>query len=295
MSPASPRRPPTTRRRRSSSSTPRSAARGRTTSATPPCDGDRRGRLRPAHHAGRQPRCARLLRSDPGCERRLPARHRRRGRRPEGRPQRHRQRPPALHRRAHPAHRPAEPYGDVAEDGTYSSPIDSPGRRFFTMLGTLVQGRVSLDGSAVNAAKIAPRRSRSPTATERRQFTAGSDSDEEVLLDYQRHQRRLLPLLATTYAASFAHEVFLHKFDDVFSGRTDTDTDRQDLETIAAALKPLSHLARARHPAGGARGVRRRRLPHREPAHLPARTTSTSTSPSRATTTCCCSSSRSAC
>ncbi|NKX49184.1 acyl-CoA dehydrogenase, partial [Arthrobacter deserti] len=40
-------------------------------------------------------------------------------------------------------------YGDVAPDGTYSSPIASPGRRFFTMLGTLVQGRVSLDGAAV--------------------------------------------------------------------------------------------------------------------------------------------------
>src|SRR5690625_6976148 len=37
-------------------------------------------------------------------------------------------------------------YGDVAADGTYSSPITSPGRRFFTMLGTLVQGRVSLSG-----------------------------------------------------------------------------------------------------------------------------------------------------
>src|SRR5699024_2041822 len=34
-------------------------------------------------------------------------------------------------------------YGDVAPDGTYTSPIESPGRRFFTMLGTLVQGRVS--------------------------------------------------------------------------------------------------------------------------------------------------------
>ena len=39
-------------------------------------------------------------------------------------------------------------YGDVAADGTYSSPIKSAGRRFFTMLGTLVQGRVSLDGAA---------------------------------------------------------------------------------------------------------------------------------------------------
>ncbi|HEY8282039.1 MAG TPA: acyl-CoA dehydrogenase [Leifsonia sp.] len=156
-------------------------------------------------------------------------------------------------------------YGDVAEDGTYSSPIGSPGRRFFTMLGTLVQGRVSLDGSAVNAAKIALDIAIT-YGSERRQFTAGSDSDEEVLLDYQRHQRRLLPLLATTYAAGFAHEVFLHKFDDVFSGRTDTDTDRQDLETIAAALKPLSTwhaldtLQEAREACGGAGFLTENRL-----------------------------------
>ena len=130
-------------------------------------------------------------------------------------------------------------YGDVAEDGTYTSSIDSPGRRFFTMLGTLVQGRVSLDGSAVAASKIGLKIAIT-YGSERRQFTAGSETDEEVILDYQRHQRRLFPLLATTYAASFAHEVFLQKFDDVFSGRADTDQDRQDLETIAAALKPLS-------------------------------------------------------
>lgn len=148
-------------------------------------------------------------------------------------------------------------YGDVAEDGTYTSPISSPGRRFFTMLGTLVQGRVSLDGSAVIASKIGLKIAIT-YADQRRQFTAGSDTDEEVVLDYQRHQRRLLPRLATTYAAGFAHEVFLRKFDDVFSGRADTDTDRQDLETIAAALKPLSTwhaldtLQEAREACGGA-------------------------------------------
>jgi acyl-CoA oxidase len=156
-------------------------------------------------------------------------------------------------------------YGDVAADGTYTSPIDSPGRRFFTMLGTLVQGRVSLDGSAINAAKIGLKIAIT-YGNERRQFTAGSDTDEEVILDYQRHQRRLLPLLATTYAGSFAHEVFLHKFDDVFSGRTDTDADRQDLETIAAALKPLSTwhaldtLQEAREACGGAGFLTENRL-----------------------------------
>jgi acyl-CoA oxidase len=147
-------------------------------------------------------------------------------------------------------------YGDVAEDGTYSSPIASPGRRFFTMLGTLVQGRVSLDGASVVASKLALTIALT-YGSQRRQFTAASETDEEVILDYQRHQRRLLPRLAQTYAMSFAHEVFLDKFDGVFSGAHDTDADRQDLETIAAALKPLSTwaaldiLQEAREACGG--------------------------------------------
>lgn len=148
-------------------------------------------------------------------------------------------------------------YGDVAVDGTYSSTIESPGRRFFTMLGTLVQGRVSLDGAAVAASKVALQ-SAIHYAAERRQFNATSPTEEEVLLDYQRHQRRLFTRLATTYAASFAHEQLLQKFDDVFSGAHDTDADRQDLETLAAALKPLSTwhaldtLQECREACGGA-------------------------------------------
>ncbi|EYR64307.1 acyl-CoA dehydrogenase [Actinotalea ferrariae CF5-4] len=129
-------------------------------------------------------------------------------------------------------------YGDVAADGTYSSPIASPGRRFFTMLGTLVQGRVSLDGAAVNAAKIGLTVAVT-YGNQRRQF-AGPGNDEVVLLDYAEHQRRLLPRLAHTYAAAFAHERLLQAFDGVFSGASDTDEDRENLETIAAALKPSS-------------------------------------------------------
>ena len=148
-------------------------------------------------------------------------------------------------------------YGDVAEDGTYTSPIPSPGRRFFTMLGTLVQGRVSLDGAATIGA-AAGLTIAITYGNQRRQFTATSDTDEEVLLDYQRHQRRLIPLLATTYAQYFAHDRLLVKFDEVFSGKADTDDDRQDLETLAAALKPLSTwhaldaLQEAREACGGA-------------------------------------------
>nr|WP_309126347.1 acyl-CoA dehydrogenase [Kocuria sp.] len=156
-------------------------------------------------------------------------------------------------------------YGDVAPDGTYSSSIASPGRRFFTMIGTLVQGRVSLDGAAVVASKVALSIA-VRYGSERRQFNASSDVQEEVLLDYQQHQRRLLPLLAETYAMHFAHQELLHKYDDVFSGREDTDENRQDLETLAAALKALSTwsaletLQTCREACGGAGFLTKNRL-----------------------------------
>ena len=60
-------------------------------------------------------------------------------------------------------------YAQVAEDGTYFSPIENPTKRFFTMIGTLIQGRISVCGASISATKvaltIAVRR-----ALERRQF-----------------------------------------------------------------------------------------------------------------------------
>lgn len=156
-------------------------------------------------------------------------------------------------------------HGDVAADGTYSSPIESPGRRFFTMLSTLVQGRVSLSGAAAAASRVAL-----ATAirygSERRQFTGADEHEEVVLLDYQRHQRRLLPLLARTYAANFAQAELLERFDGVFSGAHDTDADRQDLETQAAAAKvvntwlALDALQESREACGGAGFIAENRL-----------------------------------
>ncbi|PRI11637.1 acyl-CoA dehydrogenase [Leucobacter massiliensis] len=155
-------------------------------------------------------------------------------------------------------------YGDVAADGSYSSAIESPGRRFFTMIGTLVQGRVSLDGASVRAMQaalaIAIR-----YGSERRQFP-GASGRETVLLDYGQHQRRLIPRLAQSYAMAFADERLLTIFDEVFSGARDTPENREDLETLAAALKPLSTwaaldtLQEAREACGGAGFLAKNRL-----------------------------------
>lgn len=155
-------------------------------------------------------------------------------------------------------------YGSVAPDGTYSSPIANPGRRFFTMLGTLVQGRVSLDGAAVNASKMALAIAVT-YGNQRRQFTAAG-ADEVVLMDRAQHRRRLLPLVAETYAGAFAHEELLAAFDDVFSGRGDTPAAREDLETLAATLKSsstwhaLESIQAAREACGGAGFLAENRL-----------------------------------
>lgn len=148
-------------------------------------------------------------------------------------------------------------YGDVDEAGNYSSPIESPGRRFFTMTGTLVQGRVSLDGAAAVAQKAALAIGVT-YANQRRQFDNAKSGRETVLLDYTRHQHRLIPRIATAYAATFAHDELVSEFDAVFSGRDDTPERRADLETLAAALKPLSTwqgmetLQEVREACGGA-------------------------------------------
>jgi acyl-CoA oxidase len=126
-------------------------------------------------------------------------------------------------------------YGGVNEQGEYESSIENANKRFFTMVGTLVQGRVCISGASVSASKsaltIAIR-----YGLRRRQF--GPDEGEEVvILDYRAHQRRLMPLLAKTYALHFAQAELLEKFDEVFRAEEPPERGRRELETLAAGMK----------------------------------------------------------
>jgi acyl-CoA oxidase len=148
-------------------------------------------------------------------------------------------------------------FADVSEDGTYSSDIENPNRRFFTMLGTLVQGRVCVGGAAINASKVALAIAIRYSLL-RRQFLARSQDEEELLLDYGQHQRRLLPLLAHTYALHFAQEVVADQCHQVFSGEVDDEKFVRELESRAAGTKALGtwHATRTiqecREACGGA-------------------------------------------
>lgn len=148
-------------------------------------------------------------------------------------------------------------FADVSPEGVYSSSIENPNRRFFTMLGTLVMGRVCVGGAGIQTSKVALAIA-IRYADRRRQFRATSTDSEDLLLDYGMHQRRLLPLLAKTYALHFAQDVLRDRFEKVFSGEVTDERSVRALESRAAGTKALGtwHATRTiqecREACGGA-------------------------------------------
>ena len=120
-------------------------------------------------------------------------------------------------------------FGDVSEEGLYTSPIASPGRRFFTMLGTLVGGRISIAAAAVNAAKLGL--TIAVRYTDRRRQFGPEGRPEQPVLDYLTMRRRLLPRLASAYACDFAVNELVRSYGELRAG------DTRDVEGAAAAIK----------------------------------------------------------
>jgi len=156
-------------------------------------------------------------------------------------------------------------YADVAEDGTYTSPIENPGRRFFTMLGTLIRGRVTVGGSAGAAARVALDIA-TRYALERRQFEAPGAEQEVLIMDYLVHQRRLFPLIAKSYALQFAQNELVAKCHELQTSDDPDAEEQRELESRAAGLKAANtwHATRAiqeaREACGGAGYLAENRL-----------------------------------
>ena len=133
-------------------------------------------------------------------------------------------------------------FASISREGLYSSPIASPAKRFFTMLGTLVGGRVSVALASLSATKsalaVAVR-----YGARRRQFGPAGES-ETAILDYLTHQRRLMPPLATAYALDFAlkdlQREFLASMPDARASGATPGEDRRAVETSAAGLKAFA-------------------------------------------------------
>ena len=120
-------------------------------------------------------------------------------------------------------------FAHIDENGNFQSDITSDNRRFFTMLSTLVGGRIGIPRMGISACKsgltIAIRYS-----DKRRQF--GPQNGEEVpILNYRTHQRRLMPLLAKTYALHFSLKYVTKRYLEK------SENDYMEVEALAAGLK----------------------------------------------------------
>ncbi|HCH62485.1 MAG: acyl-CoA oxidase [Deltaproteobacteria bacterium] len=131
-------------------------------------------------------------------------------------------------------------YGRLDAAGTYSSPIASATRRFFTMLGTLVAGRISVACAGVAAARsalaIAIR-----YGDARRQF-GPAGAPEHVILDYPSHMERLLPHLAENIVLTIALRETTERYVRTREGARKAEPesgDERQLESLAAGLKAL--------------------------------------------------------
>jgi acyl-CoA oxidase len=123
-------------------------------------------------------------------------------------------------------------YASISADGKFESPIASDNKRFFTMLGTLVGGRIGIPRSGLSASKsgltIAIR-----YGDQRPQF--GPEGSGEVpILNYRTHQRRLMPLLANAYALHFSLQYLTQRF------LKRSEKDMQEIEALAAGLKSFA-------------------------------------------------------
>eukprot|EP01132_Coremiostelium_polycephalum_P006745 gene6745-8363_t len=120
-------------------------------------------------------------------------------------------------------------FGDINEKGEYSTPIKNPNVRFNSMLEALIGGRVTVSSMANGAAKMGLYIAVNYACT-RRQFGA-NDQPETFLMDYLSHQRRLIPLIATTYAYQTAVNYVVHKF------QHKTEKDFRDVFLLACSVK----------------------------------------------------------
>lgn len=123
-------------------------------------------------------------------------------------------------------------YGDITSQGTYKSDIKNPNKRFFTMLGTLVGGRICVARASLGGAKMALAVA-IKHALKRRQFNDSIKVQEDLLMDYPTHQLRLTPLVASAYV----YHVTLDKMMEIYSD--DTQPDKRKVETQVAGLKSM--------------------------------------------------------
>ncbi|MEX0288728.1 MAG: acyl-CoA dehydrogenase [Flavobacteriaceae bacterium] len=123
-------------------------------------------------------------------------------------------------------------YGEILKDGSYFSGIKNPNKRFFTMLGTLVGGRICVAKGALSGAKMSLAIA-VKYALDRRQFNDSVKVQEDLIMDYPTHQLRLTPAIASAYVYHIALDQLMLDYAD------DKVDDKRKIETQVAGLKAV--------------------------------------------------------
>ncbi len=123
-------------------------------------------------------------------------------------------------------------YGTITDNGRYHSDVKNPSKRFFTMLGTLVGGRICVARAGLGGAKMALAIA-IKHALQRRQFNDSIKVQEDLLMDYPSHQLRLTPLVASAYV----YHITLDKMMEIYCD--ESRPDKRKVETQVAGLKSI--------------------------------------------------------
>lgn len=141
-------------------------------------------------------------------------------------------------------------YGGIDDQGIYHSHIKNSNKRFFTMLGTLVGGRICVAKGALAAAKMSLAIA-IKHGMKRRQFNDSIKIQEDLLIDYPTHQVRLIPKVASSFVYHIAMERAMLEY------ASNQSEDKRQIETQVAGLKAIvtwfatSAIQEAREACGG--------------------------------------------
>uniref|UniRef100_A0A7S1KP28 Acyl-coenzyme A oxidase n=1 Tax=Percolomonas cosmopolitus TaxID=63605 RepID=A0A7S1KP28_9EUKA len=130
-------------------------------------------------------------------------------------------------------------FGDVTDDGEYTSQFSSNARRFGAHMGELITGRVSIVFSSLQVRRasvlIATR-----YAARRVQFGAPDRTGEQSILSYRSHQMKLMPILASCYVYEFSKRDLVRKYTSLHSPDTKiSDDDLAELHALSAGMKAV--------------------------------------------------------